>query len=201
MDPQLQYFAELAGYAGAIGGSLAAGAKLAQVVKVRAYDPSKQFIQRIGTTMDTVEQIKKELGDNGGKSLKDSVKKIDDRTRMTDARQSALMAAQPEAMFEANIEGHFTSANRAFEELSGFSRAHLSGMEWVNAIHPEDRFRVVKEWNHAVKDQRAWIDNCRMVTASGRVLLVRIEAHPMRESIGDRVVVGWHGTVCVEQHG
>lgn len=193
MDPQLQFFAELAGYAGAAIGFL-------KVAKVKVYDPSKRFIARVGSTMDCVEQINKELGDNGGKSLKDSVNRIDRRTLMTDARQSALIAAQPEAMFEADLSGHFTSANRAFEDLTGFSRAHLTGMEWVNAIHPEDRFRVVKEWDHAIKDQRAWMDNCRVVTAAGRIVLVRIEAHPMRESIGDRNVVGWHGTVCTERH-
>lgn len=191
MEPNFQVIVELLGYGGAALGFL-------KVAKVKAFDPSRLFIRRLARTMDAVERIGKELGDNGGRSLKDSVNRIDRRTLMTDARQAALMAAQPEAMFEADTAGHFTSANRAFEDLTGFSRAHLCGMEWVNAIHPEDRFRVVKSWDHAIKDQRAWLDNCRFVTAAGRTLLVRVEAHPMRESIGERNVVGWHGIICVE---
>lgn len=194
LDPQLQLAVEVLGYAGATFGFL-------KVAKRKAYDPCRDFIRGVSGAVADVTQIKKELGDNGGKSLKDSVNRIDQRTLMTDARQSALIAAQPEAMFESDIAGHFTSANRAFEDLTGFSRQHLTGMEWVNAIHPEDRFRVVKEWDHAIKDQRAWLDNCRLMTAGGRSLLVRIEAHPMRESIGERNVVGWHGIVCVEAHG
>lgn len=156
------------------------------------------FFQRLDRAMTTVEH---QLGPNGGGSLNDAIRRIDQRTLMTDARQTALIAAQPEAMFESDLAGAFTSANRAFEDLTGFSRAHLTGMEWVNAIHPEDRFRIVKAWQLARADHRAWIENCRLVTQHGRLLLVRIEAHPMRESIGDRRVVGWHGTVVVEDRG
>ena len=194
MEPNYGVLTEWLGY-------LTAAVAFVKIAKVKAYDPAREFVQRLGRTMDAVEQISRELGDNGGKSIKDSVNRIDRRTLMTDARQAALIASQPEAMFESDVTGHFTTANRALEDITGFSRAHLTGMEWVNVIHPEDRFRVVKEWDHAIKDQRAWIDTCRLLTATGRLLLVRIEAHPMRESIGERNVVGWYGTVCVEEHG
>lgn len=175
-----------------------------KVAKVKVYEPSKIFVGRVSQAMDSVERMNKELGPNGGASIKDQVNRIDRLTARVDARQVALMASLPEPMFWTDANGEFEMANRAMEDLTGFSRAHLMGMEWVSAVHPLDQTRVSKEWigpdDGAVKQKRAWITNCRILTQSGKILQVHIEAHPVRESFGDHLLVGWHGVVAVEDH-
>jgi len=171
---------------------------LVRLIKVKCFDPSRALLLRVGLALDLVE---KELG-NGGKSMKDKVSRIDRMTARVDARQIALMAALPEPMFWTDDKGGFEMVNRSLEDLSGFSRAHLMGMEWVSAIHPADRVRVVKEWlspdDGAVKHQRQWVSNFRLQTPNGRVEYVRVEAHPIRVSFGDEALVGWHGVVSTE---
>jgi PAS domain S-box-containing protein len=125
------------------------------------------------------------------------VDQIDRRSRHQDARLMALMGAQPEAMFETCDKGEFVNVNRALETITGFSRAQMSGMGWVNAIHPDDRNRVIEQWADAIHDERAFLENCRVRTSAGRVVLVRIEAYPMFDST-DQSVIGWHGRIEIE---
>ncbi|MDP3717081.1 MAG: PAS domain-containing protein [Acidobacteriota bacterium] len=191
MEPSLQVVGQwLAAFTAAVG--------FLRWAKVKAFDPARKMLQRLGSALDLVER---ELG-NGGKSMKDKVTRIDRMTARVDARQIALMAALPEPMFWTDPKGEFEMVNRAMEDLTGFSRAHLMGMEWVSAVHSLDQVRVVKEWqgpdDGAVKHQRAWLTSCRLLTPSGRILLVRIEAHPIRESFGDHLLVGWHGVLTAE---
>lgn len=196
MDPTLELFSQWVGGIGAAIGFL-------KVAKAKVYNPSMVFVGRVGKTMDVVEQINRELGQNGGKTIRDKVDRIDQMTSMVDARQVALMAALPEPMFWTDMAGDFTLVNRSLEELTGFSRAHMLGTEWVNFIHPQDQTRVVKEWlgpdDGAVKQKRAWLTSCRCLTPTGSVFLARIEAHPVRKSFGAHEIVGWHGVVSVEE--
>jgi PAS domain S-box-containing protein len=196
MEPSLAVMGEWLG-----GLTVAVG--FLKVAKVKAFDPTKRFVTRVGRTMDAVEQINAELGTNGGKSIKDRVGRMDRLMALVDARQVALMVALPEPMFWTDIEGDFTLVNRSLEDLTGFSRAHLMDAEWVNIIHPHDRVRIVKEWlgteDGAVKQLRAWLTTCRLVNPkTGDVTTVRIEAHPIRQTFGDHSIVGWHGVLSVE---
>lgn len=196
MEPSLQLVGEWLGYLTVTAGFL-------KVAKAKAFDPSKRFVLRVGHTMDAVEQINAELGTNGGKSIKDRVGRMDKLMALVDARQVALMVALPEPMFWTDIDGDFTLVNRSLEDLTGFSRAHLMDSEWVNVIHPDDRIRIIKEWlgveDGAVKQLRAWLTTCRLVEPkTGVVTMVRIEAHPIRQTFGDHHVVGWHGVLRVE---
>lgn len=191
MDPSFQLLGEWLG-----GLTVAVGCL--RVVKVKVFDPSRVLVSRAVSTMDMVHR---ELG-NGGTSMKDKVNRIDSLTARVDARQVALMAALPEPMFWTDAKGEFEMVNRAMEDLTGFSRAHLIGMGWVSAIHPLDQARVTKEWvgpdDGAVKHERAWLTSCRLLMPSGKILLVRIEAHPVRESFGEHLLVGWHGVTTIE---
>lgn len=191
MEPSYQLLVEVLG-----GMTVSYG--FLKAVRVKIYTPSKAFVTRISAAMDSVER---ELG-NGGSSLKDKVNRIDSLTARVAARQVSLMAALPEAMFWTDATGEFEMVNRAMESLTGFSRAHLMKMEWVSAIHPFDQARIVKEWlgpeDGAVKHQRAWLTNCRFLTPSGKILMLRVEAHPMFELFDKHKLVGWHGILHVE---
>ena len=148
-------------------------------VKRHAWDPSMAFLTRASATFEKVD-------------------KIDQRLRHQDARLAALMGAQPEAMFETCDQGEIVNINRAFETMTGFSRDAMAGMGWVNAIHPSDRGRIIRQWTEAVNDQRALIEDCRLRTSDGQVVRVRIEAYPMFDTT-DRSVIGWHGRLEREE--
>ena len=171
---------------------------VARHTKRHVVDPARAFLGRVESTCTKVDRIDSELGANGGKSLKDTVTRMDQRTRHQDARLAALIGSQPEPMFEACDQGEFLAVNRALEALTGFSREEMVGMGWVNTLHPDDRERVMVQWAHAIRDERAFLESCRLRTAAGRVILVRIAAYPMLDLI-DRSVVGWHGLVDVER--
>lgn len=160
----------------------------------RLVTPMRKAWLRVSAGLETVERVGAELGANGGKSLKDRIERIDSRTRRTDARQLALFSTDPAAHFETDREGKFTGINHAFEEMTGYGPMEMRGWNGVNALHPEDRHRVMTEWTHAVKQQRTFRERCRYQTCDGRVLPVIIEAHPMIDSV-DGSVVGWLGTV------
>lgn len=172
--------------------------RIGVTLKRSAVDPAVDFVARVNDRLDKVDRIHAELGVNGGATLSDKIEHIDRRTRRGEARLLALRLAQPEPMFEACEEGQFVVVNRALELLTGRSSADMVGMGWVNAIHHHDRDRIVREWNFAVRDRRAFLESCKLARADGRVVLVRIQAYPMPDAAMQDAVVGWHGLVDVE---
>lgn len=183
---------ELAGKALALGGTLWAS-------KPYVIEPLVAVSKRL---IRVFVRIEYEFGENGGGSMRDrvatmttSLTQIVHENRQQSARLMALMGAMPYPIFETCDEGRFTFANRALEHLTGLSLAQLEGMGWVNAIHGDDREAFLTKWEHAVKDQREFVEACRFVRRTdGRLFWVTVSANPKPEN--ERPAGGgWHGHV------
>lgn len=165
-----------------------------RVAHRRAWRPAVVFVSRANDAMVAIETIKQQLGPNGGKSVLDKLMLIDMRTRKSDARQSAIVAAAPIPSFEADNNGKFVAVNRAFETLTGYSAAELVGMGWVNVIYHHDREQFMKDWGYSVSDKRAFRGEYRFLTKGDRIVPVGVDSNPMRDD-DERIVLGWFGTV------
>jgi PAS domain S-box-containing protein len=161
----------------------------------RVVKPSVRFVRRVNTALVTVEAISKNLGPNGGKSLYDKIESYGHSQRLSEARLSAVIDVVVDyAQFEADSNGHFTRVNTAFERLIETSTADMVGNGWINVILPQDREHFVKDWQHAVRDCRAFHSSGRFVTQRGLVTFVaRCKAEPVLDSTGK--VIGWMGAV------
>jgi PAS domain S-box-containing protein len=170
-------------------------------------DNWKSFFQRIDTLQTGLTEVqvsqktmKDQMGVNGGKSLRDAIDRIEDTVRRSEARQSAIGHAFSRPLFETNAKGLYVHVNHAYEELTGFSLDELLGNGWFSAVYIEDRRHIATEWAHAVKDQRLFRADFRLLTGAGSSSKqVYMEATPMRDIV-EKETIGWFGTITVRDN-
>jgi diguanylate cyclase (GGDEF)-like protein/PAS domain S-box-containing protein len=103
-----------------------------------------------------------------------------------------LLPTLPVGLFQADREGRVTAANAAFGALvQGSTNSAVGIPPWANA-HPGDRAAAEMQWQrHADVNEPVRVD-FRVWHGEGRMTWVRIDAQPVRDSMGR--VTGYGGT-------
>lgn len=182
-------------------GSVAAAILSILGVGGTAYTWIKKPWRAVRTAMAKVDTMAAALGDNGGTTLADEIRrqgKVLDQQgielRRTGARLSALSDIDGRPIFETDEHGAWTRINRAFEFTFGFSVRETVGYGWVILLAPSEREAVITEWKHAVRDQRVFLCECHLSTRAGLAVMATIRAHPTTGREGERVI-GWFGVI------
>lgn len=136
---------------------------------------------------DKVNTIFEEMRPNGGKSIKDIIINMHKNVSLVGERQRALMADSKEAMFETDSEGRCIWVNRTYTRLVQLTPIQLLGFGWHNVIYPEDKDKVISEWQKAVKDKREFIIRCRLIAASGEVININCKSYVLSDSAGNTI--------------
>ncbi len=119
-------------------------------------------------------------------------KQIESALQESEARFRALLTAAPVGIFQADLAGNCTFINQQCAQLMGMSEAEVLGRGWVNAIHPDDRARVVDEWYQAVHSEREFGSEYRFLTPQGRVNWISSKAIAICNEFG--ATTGYLGT-------
>jgi PAS domain S-box-containing protein len=184
--------AETAGKVLPVAAAAAGGAALALRIGRRRFQQARAFFVRVNGALVHVEVMATALGPNGGKSLADAIRRLEESQKRSVARASAVIYATGQAVWEADSAGHFLEVNRAFEQLTGAGSDDVAGRQWISLLHPDCRDRVVREWFHAVADRRRFSAEA-VLEVDGGSRRVELQAEPMRTSDGE--VIGWFGRV------
>ncbi|MEF8724843.1 MAG: PAS domain-containing protein [Candidatus Accumulibacter delftensis] len=83
--------------------------------------------------------------------------------RDSEARFRAMSDASPLGIFVSDAQGWCVYTNAAYHKISGLSFDETLGTNWSRAIHPDDRQRVLAEWQ---AKPRAAQDRSRRRSAS-----------------------------------
>ena len=153
--------------------------------------------------MRKVDEMHEALGENGGKSLGDIVRKTYGMTQVTDARIDLVTDLLDRALFEAGPDGKNVRVNDAFTRAFGWTASEMQGQRWVRILHPDDRERYQEEWDAAVLEMRAFRTRARYLTRGDVVLHVEVFAEPRFDET-TRQVIRWLGRVevlALEQEG
>lgn len=113
--------------------------------------------------------------------------------RSNEAVLQSINDTAPMGMFVTDEAGACTYANLAFERISGQTGSAIRGDGWQNALHPDDRDRVVAAWRTAVVERSPFASEHRFLHRKGRVVWVAMSASTMVE--GDQAI----GLVCMVQ--
>lgn len=131
----------------------------------------------------SVKKILEEVKPNGGKSLKDRVTAIQNQVNKDSnsinticSRQRWLLDNRPEPIFECNTSGSCTWVNEKYCQLLKHDVEYFTDNGWKNGIHVDDRDRVEKEWEKAIKDRRSSVCEYRLVDRGGKVIPVKVLA-------------------------
>lgn len=125
-------------------------------------------------SISKINEISKEFLPNHGSSLKDLLTKMQNElvknTELTEkiaTRQKWLFDNREMPIFESDEEGRCVWVNIAFMNLVKRDMNFLLGNGWKNIIAPEDRERVVNNWESCVKDGRDSEDTYSVVDING----------------------------------
>jgi PAS domain S-box-containing protein len=104
-------------------------------------------------------------------------------------RYQSLFAYSPHGVFSLNLDGRYTAANDAMQQLTGHSLEQLLDIDYHHIVHPDDIEAAEKAFA-AVKERVPQLLEARLVCATGEVREVKITAIPV--IVSDQVV-GVHG--------
>lgn len=114
------------------------------------------------------------------------------RLSESERRYRFLADAVPQLIWSADAEGRVEYLNARWPAFTGFSALHLLGDGWQQAIHPEDRERVVIAWLDAVHRRAArFQEEHRLRYGDGGYRYVLTTAIPYPQGGSLR----WFGTV------
>jgi PAS domain S-box-containing protein len=120
-------------------------------------------------------------------------KRSEESLRMSEQRFRTLANEVPVGIFEADADGRNLYVNRAAAAMAGMSLEQAAAQRWHDALHPEDRERVVREWSRAVGSGSACEQEYRFRHRDGEVRQVRGRVMPLHDSDGR--VTGYIGAM------
>ncbi len=115
------------------------------------------------------------------------------RMRESEERFRMLASHAPVGIFLSDANGDSVFLNEAWCRMAGMTAEEARGKGWTNAIHPEDRERVVREWDEAVRAGRPSSAEYRFLRPDGTSSWLQANAVQLRDVAGR--VTGHLGTV------
>lgn len=103
--------------------------------------------------------------------------------KASEARFRAISEASPLGIFVADAQGRCTYTNAAYQEISGLSFEQTLGTQWSQAIHPDDRQRVLAEWGEAMQGVQSFQTEFRFVQRDERVVWTRVNSAAMGDGL------------------
>jgi len=115
--------------------------------------------------------------------------------RSSERNLVALVNTIPTAAWTTRPDGHCDFINQVWLDYAGMTAEQAQGWGWAEAIHPDDRTKLVEEWQLCLGsgtpvDTEARI---RRFDSSYRWFLIR--ANPLKDEGGN--ILKWYGT-CVD---
>jgi|GEM_PF-1923097 len=162
------------------------------------YDRFETVIKKKDKNLTHVE-ISLTYSDKGEGEYILSIRDISDRVKaevnltQSERRYQDLAEISPVGIFHTDVEGETTYVNRRWSKISGLSFEESLGQGWLSAVHPEDREKIIKNWNNTINDKSDSVAEYRFLHKDGSVIWVIGQAVPHTDSNGK--IIGYLGTV------
>lgn len=137
--------------------AIASGVAGALAVSFKVLKWGYTTVQDVQRKLDSIAELSRELVPNGGTSLRDSVNRMEGCVVALTSKLRMTFELNEWDAFESDSKGNWTCCTGNFDRATGLSNAQMLGYGWVNAIHPDDRSRVMMEYEEALKQERDWI--------------------------------------------
>jgi PAS domain S-box-containing protein/putative nucleotidyltransferase with HDIG domain len=99
----------------------------------------------------------------------------------------------PVGVFRADVQGNTLYSNEKMLSFVGVSAEEAFGQGWAQTIFPEDRERVLKEWQRCIQQGLPYEMQYRLIHKEGGVAWVKGQAEAIRDAGGK--VTGYVGTI------
>ncbi|WP_452229742.1 PAS domain-containing protein [Lacinutrix sp. MEBiC02404] len=123
------------------------------------YDENQIAIKSFGTIQDVTSRIKTE-----------------EVLKNRELLYRSLTSNAPVAIFNTNEKGECTYVNEEWLKYTGMNFLEAMGLGWENALHPEDKERVLKEWQEAATTGAEFKGEFRFQDKNNKITSVAVKA-------------------------
>jgi PAS domain S-box-containing protein len=110
----------------------------------------------------------------------------------TRGQLATVTATMREGVVAYDMGLRLTSANPAFQRLTGYPLEDLQDQEFLQYVHPEDRPALIAEWDQLARGGALRDQEYRVVTRTGQIRWSSSSWEPMRDEFGRQI--GYLGT-------
>ena len=123
----------------------------------------------------------------------DESRRAEEELRASEERHRAFMAMTTLAVWTTAPNGDVVADIPGWRELTGQSPDQYRGFGWLETLHPDDKPRVLEDWQHALREGTPVDVEYRVSRKGGTYCYVRDQGVPLRDPDGS--VREWVGTV------
>jgi PAS domain S-box-containing protein len=118
-------------------------------------------------------------------------KRNEEKIALSEQRYRSLARASSQLVWTCDAFGYFGHEIEDWQRFTGQTADEVHGFGWLDAIHPEDRDKTLKAWQHATEARSAYAVECRLRRHDGTYRVMQERAAPVFDSTGQ--VLEWIG--------
>jgi len=115
--------------------------------------------------------------------------------RMDDLNLAAMINTIPTAAWTTRPDGYCDFLNQVWLDYAGMTAEQAQGWGWAEAIHPDDRTKLVEEWQSCLASGTPVDTGARIRRFDGSYRWFLIRGNPLKDEGGN--ILKWYGT-CVD---
>jgi len=115
--------------------------------------------------------------------------------RASERNFAAIINTIPTTAWTTRPDGYCDFLNQVWLDYAGMTAEQAQGWGWAEAIHPDDRKKLVEEWQSCLASGTAVDTEARIRRFDGSYRWFLIRANPLRNESGN--IVKWYGT-CID---
>lgn len=125
--------------------------------------------------------------------IRNSIKHIQDSQTRKDKFLAAVLTTLHVGYWEADSQGHFTTASIELCNIMGRSEAEILGDNWTNCVAQRDRERVKKTWEESTALHKDFKESFKIKRRDGRELDVLATAYHLTNN--ENISLGFFGVL------
>lgn len=144
----------------------------------------KMTNKKVASFIDLIpelERMTEQFKPNGGKSIVDLLKRLEDGLAHTDQKLKVIASSMGISAFEADSKGLYTFVSKQWSDLTGFSYLEAMGNNWINIVEEDFRDEIFEEWKNSIAQNREFHSTIRLTRSGNEASIV---AWPIRNLDG-----------------